>query len=59
MYHDLGIVEGSRPDRHETFQKHYPNGYRMDFVGYADVFTHPGLMAAVERNKALPEDEPD
>lgn len=51
MYHDLGIMEGSRPDRHEDFQKHYPDGYRMDFVGYADVFTHPGLLAAIQRNK--------
>lgn len=51
MPHDLGIIEGSRPDRHEDFRKHYPDGYRMDFVGYADVFTHPGLKAAYQRNQ--------
>lgn len=46
MYGDLGIVEGSRPDRHETFRAHYPDGYRMDFVGYEAVRTHAGLQAA-------------
>ena len=59
MYHDLGVVEGSRPDRHEAFQKHYPDGYRMDFVPYSDVMTHAGLAAAVERNKALPDQSED
>lgn len=54
MPHDLGIIEGSRPDRHETFKKHYPDGYRMDFVGEADVMTHPGIEAAVQANAALP-----
>ena len=47
MYHDLGILEGTRPDRHERFQEHYPVGYRMEFVPYADLKEHTGL------NKAL------
>lgn len=51
MRHDLGILEGSRPDRHETFRKHYPDGYRMDFVPAADVMTHPGLEAAYQKNQ--------
>lgn len=46
MPSDLGIVEGSRPDRHETFSKHYPDGYRMEFVRYDDVASHAGLQAA-------------
>lgn len=47
MPHDLGVIEGSRPDRHEEeFQKHYPNGYRMEFVGYDAVKTHAGIQAA-------------
>lgn len=50
MYGDLGILEGSRPDRHETFRNHYPDGYRMDFVGYADVPAHVGLNAAFKRH---------
>jgi hypothetical protein len=50
MPHDLGILEGSRPDRHKTFQEYYPNGYRMDFVSYEDVKSHEGLQKAVELN---------
>jgi hypothetical protein len=52
MSGDLGILAGSRPDRHETFREHYPDGYRMEFVGEADVRTHPGLEAAYQRNQA-------
>ena len=47
MPHDLGIVEGSRPDRHETFRKHYPDGYRMEFVAHGEVDGHAGLQAAL------------
>ena len=52
MPHDLGILEGSRPDRHEAFRKHYPDGYRMEFVSYGDVSEHEGLKAAFERLEA-------
>lgn len=51
MPHDLGILEGSRPDRHETFRKHYPDGYRMEFVPGDQIKTHPGLEAAYQRNQ--------
>lgn len=51
MTGDLGVLAGSRPDRHETFQKHYPDGYRMDFVSAKDVRTHPGLDAAYQNNQ--------
>lgn len=47
MPHDLGVLTGSRPDRHETFRKHYPDGYRMEFVGYSDVQSHEKLSAAI------------
>lgn len=50
MRHDLGILEGTRKDRHEHFQAKYPNGYRMDFVSYVDVTSHPGLQAALQQN---------
>jgi len=46
MLSDLGILEGSRPDRHETFQRHYPDGYRMEFVGYDSIPEHAGIHAA-------------
>jgi hypothetical protein len=53
MRHDLGILEGTRKDRHENdYQKHYPDGYRMDFVSYADAPSHPGLLKAIEAAKA-------
>lgn len=48
MYGDLGILAGSRPDRHEVFKAHYPDGYRMEFVGYSEVSAHKGLSAAFE-----------
>jgi len=53
MEHDLGVLEGSRSDRHDGFQKHYPEGYRMEFVSYADVPSHAALNLAFERNKAI------
>jgi len=52
MIHDLGVADGSRPDRHETFRQHYPDGYRMDFVPAKDAMTHPGLEAAYQRHLA-------
>ena len=52
MENDLGILEGSRLDRHETFRKHYPNGYRMIFVSNKDAKTHKGLLLAYEKNQA-------
>ena len=51
MPHDLGILEGARPDRHETFRAHYPNGYRMVFVPYSEARGHPGLNAAYEKRR--------
>ena len=48
MRSDLGILEGSRPDRHDGFKKHYPDGYRMDFVSYEDVPGHEELNKAIE-----------
>lgn len=46
MMHDLGILEGTRPDRHEHFQAHYPEGYRMEFVRYDECDDHKGLNEA-------------
>lgn len=52
MYGDLGILEGRREDRHEEFRKHYPDGYRMDFVPGDEVKTHAGLDAAYQKHLA-------
>lgn len=52
MPHDLGVIEGARPDRHEAFRKHYPDGYCMDFVSGRDARGHVGLNAAFKKNQA-------
>ena len=56
---DLGILEGTRPDRHADFQKHYPNGYKMEFVGYEAVPAHAGLNAAFVLNNTKYATKPD
>lgn len=55
MEADLGVLEGTRSDRHETFKGHYPDGYRMTFVGAEDVLAHEGLMKAFELNQLIKE----
>jgi len=47
---NLGVSPGSRPDRHETYAAHYPDGYEMEFVRAAEVLSHPGLAAAMKLN---------
>ena len=56
---DLGILEGTRPDRHEQFRQHYPEGYRMEFVGFDKVKSHSGLLAAYKLNQAKRGDDND
>ena len=51
VLYDLGVKEDSRPDRHEDYKKHYPDGYEMEFVPAKDVLTHEGLMKAFELNQ--------
>lgn len=48
---DLGVLADSRPDRHEGFAEHYPDGYRMDFVPASAVRSHAGLLAAYKLNQ--------
>ncbi len=48
---DLGVQEGSRPDRHVTYAEHYPDGYEMEFVRASDVRSHVGLEKAFALNK--------
>jgi hypothetical protein len=54
---DLGVLEGTRPDMHEEFQKHYPDGYRMVFVPYHRVRENNGLMAAVAAADSVTEEQ--
>lgn len=58
MENDLGILEGTRPDRHaDSYSKHYPEGYRMDFVPWNKLKDHELLNKALklfdERAKSL------
>lgn len=56
MRHDLGIIDGTRRDRHEeSYKKHYPDGYRMAFIAYAEVRECKELLAAIENSKRLPQ----
>ena len=55
MPHDLGILEGSGPDRHEDFKKHYPDGYRMEFVPSDKLRVHDGLNCALKIHDAAVE----
>jgi len=59
MESDLGILEGSRSDRHEEFKKHYPDGYRMDFIGYEAVEgnKHIGFELAMKKHQIQNEDQ--
>lgn len=45
---DLGILDGTRPDRHEKFREKYPDGYRMEFVRRSECEAHDGLNRALE-----------
>lgn len=50
MPHDLGILAGTKLDRHENdYQKHYPDGYRMEFVPSPEIDAHAGLQEAIRR----------
>ena len=52
MQHDLGILEGTRTDRHEKdYQKHYPNGYKMEFVPSQEIEGHEKLNEAFRLNQ--------
>lgn len=55
--HDLGVLEGCREDRHEYYRKHYPKGYRMEFVLAAQVKSHAGLQEAFALNQQQAKDK--
>ena len=38
---------GWQAERHEEFEKHYPDGYKTEFVTHSDIYIHPGLRAAI------------
>ena len=48
MPHDLGLVENANPTRQEEYRKHYPDGFRCEFVPHAKAKDHVGLHAAMQ-----------
>ena len=52
---DLGVDEGSRPDRHIKYAEHFPNGYKMVFIPASKVLNHKGLQNAFKLNQKLRE----
>ncbi len=50
---DLGVTEGFRPDRHETYKKHYPDGYEMEFIKASNHDNHVGLQEALKLNEVV------
>lgn len=52
VQYDLGVAEGYRPDRHDDYKSHYPNGYQMEFVPAHDVGCHEGISRAMKLNSA-------
>jgi len=51
--HDLGVDEGARPDRLETYAKYFPNGYEMEFIPNDRVENHRGLQEAIKKNQEM------
>ena len=47
---DLGVTKGSRPDRHEGYKKHFPDGYEMEFIPADELDGHEGLQEAIRLN---------
>lgn len=48
MPHDLGLVENANPTRQEDYRKHYPEGFRCEFVPHAQAKDHQGLKDAMQ-----------
>ena len=49
MPHDIGMLEGNTY-RAEAFTKHYPDGWRTEFVDHAGIPAHKGLNEAFRLN---------
>jgi hypothetical protein len=54
MQYDLGILEGTRLDRHEKeYATHYPEGYVMEWVPSDYIKSHEKLNKAFKLNELL------
>ena len=50
MQHDIGVTSNWH---HDEYAKHYPDGFEVVWVPTSEIFTHPGLQAALAKNKEL------
>lgn len=50
---DMGVLEGFRADRHETYAKHYSKGYILEIVPSDQIDTHEGLKKALAKAKEI------
>jgi len=48
---DLGVIKGTRPDRHVEYRNHYPNGYKMEHVRSSEIKYHEKLQKAFTLHK--------
>jgi hypothetical protein len=48
IYNDLGIAPDSRPDRHETYLKYYPDGYILQYIPDFELDKHEGFQKALK-----------
>lgn len=52
MLKDLGITNDLSGKR-AGYEKHYPDGYVLQWIETSEAATHPGLMEAYKKNQAL------
>jgi hypothetical protein len=57
MPYDLGIIEGKERPHVEAYSKHYPDGYRMEFVPTQQIDGHNGLQLAIKAANNKHKDE--
>lgn len=47
--HDIGITSARK---HEVYNKYFPNGWEIEWIDHEYIFTHPGLLAALDKSRA-------
>jgi len=45
--HDMGITSDWK---HAYYEKHYPNGYELEWIDFKDLDNHEGYLKAMELN---------
>ena len=58
LRHDMG-ADGRSDWKHKIYREHYPDGFQVEWVSYADTKTHPVLGPIIERLNAEHTEKPD